>query len=173
MEILLFIIVLAILGWVNDFFENKSDTKNTDSQTTLNNELIVKDTLSKNNSYEKDTNTKIINIQNNTYIQQNNYNVESEELDDHTEKIWNKLGYQIQYGETYAYKMYGKEIFTPEQVVQKVTKSTTNYVKYSEKGLVKKLLNNTGSKKITKDILVEEYGYSQSKAKKLVGYREY
>lgn len=43
----------------------------------------------------------------------------------------------------------------------------------SETGLARKLLNNTGSKRMAKDILVEKYGYSQSEAKGLAGYKGY
>lgn len=35
---------------------------------------------------------------------------------DHTEAVWKRLGYQIKSGETYSYKFYGREIFTPDQV---------------------------------------------------------
>ena len=43
----------------------------------------------------------------------------------------------------------------------------------SETGLANKLLRDTGSKRMAKDILVEEYGYSQPEAKSLAGYRGY
>ena len=43
----------------------------------------------------------------------------------------------------------------------------------SKIGLAKKLLRDTGSKRMTKDILVERYGYSQSEAKSLAGYKGY
>ena len=43
----------------------------------------------------------------------------------------------------------------------------------SEKGLAKKLLKRTGSRRMAKDILVQQYGYSQSGAKHLAGYRGY
>jgi len=74
------------------------------------------------------------NTQNNTIIN-NHYHVHNtvkvytdksslDNLSDHTKKIWNQMGYDIKYGETYTYKMYGKEIFTPEQVEQITTNST-------------------------------------------------
>jgi len=108
--------------------------------------------------------------QNNVYVQQNNYYEKpSQELSDHTAKIWKRLGYSIKHGETYSYKFYGNEIFKPNQV----ERIGSNHVKYSESGLARKLLNDTGSKKHAKDILVNQYGYSQASAKSLVGYNGY
>ena len=120
-----------------------------------------------------------VNIKNTTYVQQNVYNGNKNSNDSkgHTEKVWNDLGYTVMYGESYSYKMYGREIFTSSQV----TEDSNQYIEYkepievhtSETGLARKLLKNTGSKRMAKDILVEEYGYSQSEAKSLVGYRGY
>ena len=109
-------------------------------------------------------------VQNNVYIQQNNYhNKSKDENKDHSEKVWKRLGYKVKYGETYSYKFYGNEIFKPSQV----ERIGSNQVKYSESGLARKLLNDTGSKKHAKDILVNQYGYSQASAKSLVGYNGY
>ena len=108
-------------------------------------------------------------IQNNTYIQQNNYksSKSAEANKDHTEKVWNRMGYRLKYGETYAYKYYGKEIFRPEQA----ERASAGYkIRYSEDGLTKKLLRDTGSAELTKKILEKEYGVSSSKAQKLIAY---
>jgi len=105
-------------------------------------------------------------VQNNVYIQQNNYHNKSEdENKDHSEKVWKRLGYKVKYGETYSYKFYGNEIFKPNQV----ERIGSNHVKYSESGLARKLLNDTGSKKHTIDILVDSYGIPVNRAKFLVG----
>lgn len=107
----------------------------------------------------------------NVYVQQNNYynNSKSEdENKDHSEKVWKRLGYKIKNGETYSYKFYGNKIFTPDQV----EKIGSHYqIKYSETGLTKKLLKDTGSKAHTKNILIDNYGVSESRANKLVGWK--
>ena len=51
--------------------------------------------------------------QNNVYIQ-NNYGIKPEA---HTERVWKRLGYEVRYGESYAYKYYGNEIYTEDQVM--------------------------------------------------------
>jgi len=56
---------------------------------------------------------------------------------------------------------------------KKKTYSKTYLVHTSESGLADKLLSRTGSKRVAKDILVDQYGYSQNEAKSLVGYRGY
>ena len=116
------------------------------------------------------SNVNNCNIQQNIYVQNNNYYGKSSKAgSDHTAKVWKKLGYSVKYGERYAYKFYGNEIFSSQQV----EKSSFHRVKYSEDGLAEKLLNNTGSKKFAKDILIKKYGYSESDAKNLVGYKGY
>lgn len=48
-----------------------------------------------------------------------------------------------------------------------------NYkIKYSEERLAQQLLENYGSKRQAKDILVKQYGVKENKAKQLVGYRK-
>ena len=69
-----------------------------------------------------------------------------------------------------------KHCYTQNNSYKKKKKKSFNnsyQVKYSETGLANKLLANTGSKRMAKDILVGQYGYSQSEAKSLVGYRGY
>ena len=56
---------------------------------------------------------------------------------------------------------------------KKKSYTKTYSVHTSETGLAKKLLNNTGSKRAAKDILVDQYGYTQKEAKRLAGYRGY
>jgi len=66
-------------------------------------------------------------IQNNIYVQ-NNYG--SGKLEGHTEKVWKRKGYSLKYGETYAYKHYGNEIFTEDQVKKQRQISTrSSYTK--------------------------------------------
>ncbi len=43
----------------------------------------------------------------------------SNKSEGHTARVWEKMGYTVKYGETYAYKFYGNEIFTEDQVVKK------------------------------------------------------
>jgi hypothetical protein len=62
---------------------------------------------------EKKTIINNVYIQNNVYVQYNNYSSKSEA---HTEAVWKRKGYSVKYGETYAYKHYGNEIFTEDQV---------------------------------------------------------
>lgn len=172
MSFLLFIGGLYMLGMMYDKLTAKSDD-------TPVNRSFKSDVSSyhKPRDFEyvspKKSEETIVNnyyIQQNVYVQHNNhYGKSSKELSDHSAKAWKELGYSVKYGESYSYKFYGKEIFTPQQV----EKSSSNRVKYSEDGLASKLLNDTGSKKFAKDILVREYDYSESNAKNLVGYRGY
>jgi hypothetical protein len=47
----------------------------------------------------------------------------SSKIEGHAERVWERMGYRVKYGETYAYKFYGNEIFTSDQVVKKVYSS--------------------------------------------------
>lgn len=137
---------------------------------------------------EKTEPTTIVNnyyVQNNIYIKQeqtskaNSYN----ELSDHSEKVWKRLGYKIKYGESYAYRMYGKAIYKPHQVERIGTSSQKLLSIDSEYGLTKNqakvkrlgysLVNKCGSKKIAKDILIEKYDFDEDTAKYAVGYLGY
>ena len=72
-------------------------------------------------------------------------------------------------GGSYSYTDSGdKYIVWPADIVSKVTKASTNRVKYSEYGLTKKLFRQTKSAWLTESILVDEYGISEYNAKKLV-----
>lgn len=122
-------------------------------------------------------------IQNNVYVHQNHYKSKSstEESKDHSKSVWQKLGYRVKSGETYAYKMYGREIFTPEQVTKIGYKHdeplalecglTRNQEKVKQLGYA--LVNKYHSKRIAKDILVENYGLDENTAKYAAGYRGY
>ncbi|MEA1915145.1 MAG: hypothetical protein U9N30_07495, partial [Campylobacterota bacterium] len=90
-----------------------------------------------------------------------------DEYTDHSARVWKRLDYKIKYAESYSYKFYGNKIFTPEQV----EKIGSNYqIKYSETGLTRKLLKDTGLKQLTKKLLINNYGLSRSKANELVLY---
>lgn len=103
----------------------------------------------------------------------------AEELKDHTEKVWDKLGYRVKSGETYSYKFYGREIFTPDQVEKignyrnRIARPglSENQLKVKTIGLA--LVEKTGSKRAAKDILVEKYGLDEKTAKYAAGYRGY
>lgn len=106
-------------------------------------------------------------------------NRSSEANKDHTEKVWNKLGYEVKPGETYDYKFYGREIFKPHQV-QKIGNYrnriaspglSENQLKVKTIGLA--LVEKTGSKRAAKDILVEKYGFDEQTAKYATGYDGY
>jgi len=157
METILFIgaVVLAY----NYFTQDDSSEANHNSSSS---NIETKESHVTNNYY----------VQNTINIQVNHHSRSSEELKDHSENVWERLGYKVIDGEDYTYKMYGKEIYTPNQVEQ-IGSTGSLAVKYSEEGLVKKLLDNTGSKRMTKDILAEQYGYSPSEAKELIEYIGY
>lgn len=160
METILFIGAIALA--YNYFTKDDSNETNYNSSSS---NIETKDS-------EKTHITNNYYVQNTVNIQVNHHATSSEELKDHSEEVWERLGYRVIGGEDYAYKMYGREIYTPDQV-ELIGSSGSLTVKYSEEGLVKKLLRDTGSKKMTKDILAEQYGYSQAEAKGLVGYRGY
>lgn len=46
-----------------------------------------------------------------------------DEKKDHSEDVWKKLGYKIKFGERHTYKMYGRKIYKPDQVVKMNFKS--------------------------------------------------
>ena len=41
------------------------------------------------------------------------------DVEAHTEKVWERKGYIVKHGESYAYKFYGNEIYTEDQVIRK------------------------------------------------------
>ncbi len=66
--------------------------------------------------------------QNNVYIQ-NNYGSKPEA---HTIRVWERLGYEVSYGESYAYKYYGNEIYTEDQV-RKISSSYGGHLSSNQK----------------------------------------
>lgn len=56
---------------------------------------------------------------NNSYAEDYDGEDNSSKLEGHSKKVWERMGYKVKYGETYAYKFYGNEIFTSDQVVKK------------------------------------------------------
>ena len=181
------IVILIVLAYASEFYDKFVGEKKNDSLSNIDtkeekasfdladfktknpsnkrNNLDFYDTTIIEDNEAKPTVVNNYYVQNNVYIQQNNYHNKSEdENKDHSEEVWKRLGYKVKYGETYSYKFYGNKIFKPNQV----ERIGSNHVKYSESGLVRKLLNDTGSKNHTKNILVNNYGVSESKAKKLL-----
>ena len=129
MEFLLFIGGLYMLGYVHEKLTSKS-TDTTVKTPPKNDVSYYKPKDFEYVSPKKSEETIVNNyyIQQNVYVQNNNYNSKSsKELSDHTAKKWKELGYSVKYGERYSYKFYGKEIFTPEQV----EKSSSNRKKAS------------------------------------------
>ena len=178
MELFIGLYFIAITLFIIDHFNSKKNIESNPDESIQKkdeDQIITLDTPEEDNHKDSGSNDfTIINnyyIQNNVSIQKNDYTKNPDELKDHTKRIWKKLGYEVNYGETYSYKMYGQKIYTPEQV-SKI--SSHDYkIKYSKTGLANKLLENTGSKRMAKDILVEEYDIVESEAKKLVGYKGY
>lgn len=138
----------------------------------------------KNNSNLKDDNNIVINnyfIKNELHIHNTTQTSSDKECKDHTEKIWKELGYCIKSGETCSYKLYGREVFTPEQVVKKGvhayypelpgTGRTKNQKKVKALGF--SLVKKYGSKRKAKIILIEEYDFDEDTAKYATGYQGY
>ncbi len=102
-----------------------------------------------------------------------------DENKDHTAAVWERLGYQVKAGESYSYKHYGREIFTPNQVIKagqyrnRIASSGLSEKQLKVKTLGLALVESTGSKRAAKDILVNDYGFSENTAKYAVGYRGY
>lgn len=171
MEVILLLIVGSIIyNVIENYLKNKNTVTLTNSHQPKNNSNNKEIDFGNDKKFEKQESHTVINnyyTQNNSYVQQNQYYKKSKSKDenkDHSEKIWKELGYRIKNGETYSYKFYGNKIFKPNQV----EKIGSYQIRYSEHSLAKKLLNDTGSKNHAKDILVESYGLSETKAQKLL-----
>lgn len=188
--ILLLIVGSVIYSAVENYFKNNNSKSKADGYLEKNNFDNFNAKPSKSNDTVEWWNIKQDNISNintkptiktevvqevkketqtiiNIYVQQNNPYKKSKSKDEnkgHSEKVWRKLGYKIKSGETYSYKFYGNKIFTPDQV----EKIGSYQIRYSESGLAKKLLNNTGSKSHAQNILVDDYDLSESKAQRLL-----
>ncbi|WP_044414187.1 hypothetical protein [Thiomicrospira microaerophila] len=92
---------------------------------------------------------------------------------DHTEAVWNRMGFRVKSGECYAYRYYGREIYSPDQVVSMNDYSGLSHNQKKVKKIGSALVARTGSKAHAKSILVEQYGFSESTAKYATGYRGY
>ena len=149
MEWFLIILSGVALSVLYDYFHSDKKHKSTTTKETFS----FNDTSSKNLDIytnddiieKKKNNTSTQNVIINNYYTQNTLNVQVNHFShkskksphrDHTEKVWNEIGYRVKDGETYSYKMYGKEIYTPEQV-EKISNTQIGYltVKYSQTGL--------------------------------------
>jgi hypothetical protein len=114
------------------------------------------------------TTTQNYYTQNNVYIQ-NNYVGKPEA---HTSRVWERLDYKVNYGESYAYKYYGNEIYTEDQV-SRISSSHDAYLSSNQKkvkSLGGALVGKTGSKQKAKQILVDRYDFDEDTAKYAVGY---
>jgi len=87
MELLITLVILGLI--IGHFIPNDKSTRDIEKRS--------------NNYY----------TQNNIYIQ-NNYGTKAEA---HTKRVWKRLGYEVRYGERYAYKYYGNEIYMEDQVM--------------------------------------------------------
>lgn len=162
-----FLLLIIAIGTLEALYEKISHRTSKSSKKQFKNLSTNDDFIYLDKDEPKKSTVNNYYTQKNTYVQQNNYyNNSSKGL---TERVWKRLGYSIKYGEKYSYKFYGNEIFTPDQVKM----MSTNKVQCSENGLTKKLLSDTKSKKMTKNILVKQYGYSESNAKNLVEYSRF
>ncbi|WP_044411869.1 hypothetical protein [Thiomicrospira microaerophila] len=95
------------------------------------------------------------------------------ELSDHSAEVWRRMGYRVKSGEAYAYRFYGREIYTPDQVVSinDYTGLTRNQKRVKVLGST--LVAKTGSKAAAKTLLIEHYGFKESTAKYATGYKGY
>ncbi len=135
--IVLYWIVITVLDFFDNPKEKEGNKKNPavdseanaiDSRTPLEQILDAGNKLQE----EHDEEPRVTN---------NHHDTSSEELKDHTEKVWERLGYRVIDGEIYTYKMYGNEIYTPDQV-EKVS-AQHGYSQSETKGL-KYILDDYG-----------------------------
>ena len=121
----------------------------------------------------------------NIYIQQNTFNIQVNNNNSkkgsggHAKKGWKERGYRVKDGESYAYKHFGNEIYTQNQVVAIASHNSVLSLEGLSKNqkkvkiLGQALLEKVGSKRIAKDILVRDYDFDEETAKYAVGYRGY
>ena len=150
MEFITFFIIIAIgSALYGTFEENKKKTDPLKSNVRSSNfsypaktEPVSRQKSQKNNTIVYDAECEIVEeekhvvnnyyIQNNIYIQNNDNS--SSKSKGHTARIWERKGYRVKYGETYAYKHYGNEVFTEDQVIKITNDSYIENKKYiSEK----------------------------------------
>lgn len=199
MEILIGIVILIVIwNYVSTWFTDpvkpsqqptfpSSENKDNNKSLTVTAELVPLETLETypRNEPKKDNSTVINNyyVQNNVYVQQNPYSGKeksSEESKGHSKAKWKALGFQVISGESYAYKMYGREIFNPDQVVKIGSSRQPLQLGYGLSQKQKKakqlgysLVEKVGSKRKAKDILVNKYDFDEETAKYAVGYNGY
>jgi len=113
MEWILFIGIIFVIGWISEYFSNKSKTTSHDipsESSDYKSSYTTSDYISSTNNYmdddEYDNCTKV-------------YSSSSSSKGGHTYDKWQELGYQVKRGETAAYTHYGKKIFVKNQVVKK------------------------------------------------------
>lgn len=191
--IILIVIFFAVSYAVNYFSKDKSkvdittnlcnDFKNTLTRTDVTPKYDISTIKSKTDYTAKNENEKT--IINNIYIQQNILNIQvnnntKKGSGGHTKKVWEERGYRVKSGESYAYKMYGKEIYNQDQVMKigkkydylSIESGLSNNQKKVKK-LGYSLLNKVSSKRKAKDILVKQYNFDEDTAKFAVGYKGY
>ena len=135
----------------------------------------------KNSSVSKRQNKSSIHnhyTQTNIYVQ-NNFGTKVEA---HTSKVWKELGYEVIYGERYAYKYFGREIYTENQVRSvgnqhnRYALSVNNHLSSNQKkvkSLGYTLVNKYGSKQKAKNILIDHYDFDEDTAKYATGYQSH
>jgi len=179
MSFILFFMGLALLGNV---YENltKKDTDKSESNVSP-----KASSYTKRDDYCLDERVERPVVHNhftqNIYVQQtNHYYTASKESKDHTAKVWKELGYSVKYGETYAYKFYGNEIYRPDQVERIGNRNEPLQLEYGltknqrkVKQLGQAIVEKNHSKSLSKDILIDKYGFDEETAKYAVGYKGY
>ena len=180
----IFIGILALIGYADQFLNTQTHTKTTPTKSDKpkgSTPIKTYDYEEKNNETKNQPHTNNVYIQNNVYVNVHQPKSSTKHTD-HTEKVWNQLGYVVKEGETYAYKHYGNAIYTPDQVVSKKSISykkplqigyglSANQEKVKTLGYA--LVEKCGSKRAAKDILVEQYGFDEETARYAAGYRGY
>ena len=111
MEVLIFVVIVVIIVVVSSISTRKENNKNPSSsiETYEPREKVEECEIIED---QKNNQNVVINIQNNVYIH-NDYSKKSK---GHTRKVWHEKGYEVNYGETYAYMHYGNKIFKNSQV---------------------------------------------------------
>ena len=109
MEFGIAMLVLFVIYSIYEELKTKEDT--TDTSSTI---------YDYNSSYTESTKNIILYddlIVDTTYSKQKRFK-KSRENESHTYDKWLELGYQVRKGEKYAYKFYGKYMFTRDQVAK-------------------------------------------------------
>lgn len=196
MEFFYFVVILVVLVALVNFFKEEVTYKSPEPKKSSKNVQIISSRL-KNTGTQAKTG-ELLDRENEREIREmprqevhhvhhvhvrhewasENSNKEDEDKD-HTSAVWERLGYQVKAGETYSYKFYGREIFKSHQVVKagcyrkRIASTSLSEKQIKVKTLGLALVEKTGSKRKAKDILVDEYGFSENTAKYAAGYRGY